>query len=62
MLAPAEPGPIRVLVVDDHDIVRCIDRLLAGVPAMIHVFPRLGVQDRLQAARWARRHGLGAPD
>jgi DNA-binding NarL/FixJ family response regulator len=29
---------------------------------LTHVFRHIGVRDRLQAARWARRHGVGAAD
>jgi DNA-binding NarL/FixJ family response regulator len=28
---------------------------------LTHVFRHIGVQDRLQAARWAQRHGIAAP-
>jgi DNA-binding NarL/FixJ family response regulator len=29
---------------------------------LTHVFRNIGVGDRLQAARWAQRHGLAQPD
>jgi DNA-binding NarL/FixJ family response regulator len=33
-----------------------------GKSHLSHIFRRIGVRDRLQAALWARRHGLVASD
>jgi DNA-binding NarL/FixJ family response regulator len=64
MLAAAEGHRIRVLIADDHEVVRLgIGRLLENRPKTVkshlsHIFRAIGVKDRFEAAMWARRHGL----